>query len=214
MTTSLSLEKGHRLSLEKGLEEVTLGLGWVPRQNVSGPAIDPDASAFALRRDGKVRNDEWVIYYNQTTSPDGDSVNPASIEAAGDDRGGGDELAALADVDDSEQIHVRLQQVPLFVERIAFVVTIHHAAQRHHNFGLLRNCYIRVFDTNTGDELGRYDLQEDFDTADAVVFGVLVRTRSRDDDPGSWHFEAVGERLDVSKYDAGLGGFFQMYGVI
>ena len=42
------------------------------------------------------------------------------------------------------------------------MVTIHQAAERRQNFGQVRNAFIRIYDTTTGEETLRYDLDEDF----------------------------------------------------
>lgn len=66
------------------------------------------------------------------------------------------------------------------------MITIHEAEQRGQNFGQVRNSFIRIFDTNTNEELLKYELEEDFSIETAVEFGRIYK-RS-----GEWKFEAVG----------------------
>jgi tellurium resistance protein TerD len=202
--TGLTLEKGGHLTLEKGMvDDITFGLGWEPHPNArTNVEVDPDASAFGLCGDGQVRNNDWFIYYNQKRSPDGDSHNPASIIHMGDDRGGGKEIAELANVEDSEQIRFTLSRIPEFVTSIPLCVTIDKAQARQHHFGMLQRCYIRVFRTSDGEELGRYDLTEDAAGGDTMVFGQLTRSSS------GWIFEATSE-----SFSGNLAGLCKRYGV-
>ena len=85
-----------------------------------------------------------------------------------------------------ESIKIDLSKIDPRAEEIIFVVTIHQAAERRQNFGQVRNAFIRIYDTTTGEETLRYDLDEDFSVETAVEFGRLYRRN------GAWKFEAVG----------------------
>ncbi|MGY0035763.1 TerD family protein [Pedobacter sp. NJ-S-72] len=54
------------------------------------------------------------------------------------------------------------------------------------NFGQVNDCYIRIVDESSGNEIIRYDLKDKYTNEDAVEFGRLFRV----DD--SWEFEAMG----------------------
>lgn len=181
---TISLAKGQPLDLTKNnpsLKKITLGLGWDP--SLGGADCDLDASAFLLNATGKVSPDENFVFYNNLIS------NCKSVKHHGDNKTGGG-------AGDDEQITVDLTQVPAHIDKIVFVVTIHEAAQRGQSFGLVRNAFIRVFDTDTQAELGKVDLTEDSSVARAVIFGEIYR---RD---GEWRFKATGETV----YDNGLPG--------
>ena len=54
----INLEKGQRISMDKGLTLVGVGLGWDPNKG-TGYDFDLDASAFMLGSDGQVPAQEW-----------------------------------------------------------------------------------------------------------------------------------------------------------
>lgn len=188
---AISLSKGGNVSLSKeapGLKKAVLGLGWDARAT-DGQDFDLDASVFLLGSNGKVRNDQDFIFYNNPKSTDG------SVEHMGDNRTGAGE-------GDDETIKVNLASVPPDVEKIAIAVTIHEAETRKQNFGMVSNAFIRLVNEEDGKEVVRYDLGEDFSTETAVIFGELYRHGS------DWKFRAVGQG-----YAGGLGPLARNYGV-
>lgn len=170
----INLEKGQRISMEKGLAKVGVGLGWDPNEG-TGFDFDLDASAFMLGSNGKCPEDEYFVFYNNQKSPDG------SVESSGDDLTGGS-----SDGGDDETLTVELNKVNASVQEIVFTATIFKAMERHQNFGQVRNSYIRIYNALTDEEIARYDLDEDFSVETAVEFGRLYRHN------GEWKFEAIG----------------------
>lgn len=170
----INLEKGQRISMDKGLTLVGVGLGWDPNEG-TGYDFDLDASAFMLGENGRIPADEYFVFYNNQKSPDG------SVESTGDDLTGGN-----SDGGDDETINVDLTKVDSKIQEIVFTATIYKAEERKQNFGQVRNSYIRIYDAKTDTEIARYDLDEDFSIETAVEFGRLYR-RS-----GEWKFEAMG----------------------
>lgn len=170
----INLEKGQRISMDKGLTLVGVGLGWDPNEG-TGYDFDLDASAFMLGSNGKIPADENFVFYNNQKSPDG------SVESTGDDLTGGN-----SDGGDDETINVDLTKVDSQIQEIIFTATIYKAEERKQNFGQVRNSYIRIFDAKTDTEIARYDLDEDFSIETAVEFGRLYRRG------GEWKFEAIG----------------------
>lgn len=194
----ISLSKGSNISLTKtapGLKRAIIGLGWDPRAT-DGQDFDLDASAFMLNADGKCAQEKHFIFYNEMVSP------CKSVTHTGDNRTGeGD--------GDDEQLIVDLTLVPADVEKIAITVTIHDAAVRNQNFGQVGGAFIRIVDADTSnpdatadDSIVRYDLQEDYSTETAMVFGELYRHN------GDWKFRAVGQG-----YAGGLGAMAAQYGL-
>lgn len=103
-----------------------------------------------------------TIFYNQLKSDNG------AIEHTGDNRTGeGD--------GDDEVVKVNLTQVPADVDKIVVTVTIHDAAARSQNFGQVANAFIRVVNEETGTEVVRFDLAEDYSVETAMVFGEVYR---------------------------------------
>ena len=170
----INLEKGQRISMDKGLTLVGVGLGWDPNEG-PGYDFDLDACAFMLGSNGKIPADEYFVFYNNQKSPDG------SVESTGDDLTGGN-----SDGGDDETINVDLTKVDSQIQEIIFTATIYKAEERKQNFGQVRNSYIRIFDAKTDTEIARYDLDEDFSIETAVEFGRLYRRG------GEWKFEAIG----------------------
>lgn len=170
----INLEKGQRISMDKGLTLVGVGLGWDPNEG-TGYDFDLDASAFMLGESGRIPTDEYFVFYNNQKSPDG------SVESTGDDLTGGN-----SDGGDDETINVDLSKVDPKIQEIVFTATIYKAEERRQNFGQVQNSYIRIYDAKTNAEIARYDLDEDFSIETAVEFGRLYR---RGDE---WKFEAMG----------------------
>ena len=188
---AISLNKGGNLSLSKtdpSLNQVLIGLGWDARAT-DGVDFDLDASAFLLAANDKVRGESDFIFYNQTRSPEG------SVEHTGDNRTGeGD--------GDDEAVKINLAKVPADVQKIAITVTIHDAQNRGQNFGQVQNAFIRVVNDQTNVEIVRFDLNADYSTETAMIFGELYRHNNE------WKFRAVGQG-----YNGGLSAMCSQYGI-
>ena len=188
----VNLQKGQKVSLTKGnpgLSKVVVGLGWDVNQFDTGGAFDLDAAAFLLGENGKAAVSEDFVFYGNLTHPSG------SVQHLGDN------LTGAGDGDD-EQMKVDLSKVPVNVAKIAFTVTIYEAEQRRQNFGQVNNAFIRVYNEETGEEMVRYDLGEDFSIETAAVFGELYKNN------GEWKFNAIG-----CGYQGGLAALCANYGV-
>lgn len=192
---AVSLSKGGKVSLAKvaadagvsSLTKITVGLGWDCNRYDGGADFDLDAAAFMCGQNGKVRNDNDFIFYNNKTG--------AGVVHTGDNRtGDGD--------GDDEQIKVDLTAVPADVEEINFTVTIDQADTRNQNFGMVENSFIRIVDDATGTELLRYDLGEDYSVETAIVVAKLYRNN------GEWKFNAIG-----SGFSGGLAALCGNFGI-
>lgn len=188
----ISLQKGQKVDLTKGnptLKHILVGLGWDVNRYDGGFAFDLDASAFLLGANGQTPNTDAFIFYGNLKHPSG------AVEHMGDN------LTGEGDGDD-EQILVDLTKIPDSIEKIAFTVTIYEAEQRRQNFGQVDNSFIRIVDNDTGKELIRYDLGEDFSIETAIVVGEIYRHG------GGWKFNAVG-----SGFQDGLAALCANYGI-
>jgi len=85
---------------------------------------------------------------------------------------------------------------------MVFSVTIHEAATRSQNFGQVANAFMRVIDQNSGKELARYDLSEDYSVETAMIFGEVYRHNDE------WKFKAIG-----AGFEGGLGPLARSMGV-
>ena len=188
----ISLKKGQKVSLTKGnpgLKNVVVGLGWDTNAYDTGADFDLDAAAFCLTDSGKVSSQNDFVFFGNLNHVSG------AISHLGDN------LTGAGDGDD-EQIKIDLSRVPAEITKIAFTVTIYEAEARRQNFGQVSNAFVRIFDENTGEELLRYDLGEDFSIETAVVFGELYKNGDE------WKFNAIG-----SGYQGGLAALCNMYGI-
>ena len=150
----INLEKGQRISMDKGLSLVGVELGWNPNEG-TGFDFDLDASAFMLGENGQIPQQEFFVFYGNQKAPD------SSVESTGDDLIGGE----------GETLNVDLTKVSSQIKEIIFTATIYKAEERRQNFGQVRNSYIRIYDAKTNTEIARYDLDEDFSVETAVEFG-------------------------------------------
>jgi tellurium resistance protein TerD len=186
---AINLQKGQKIDI--GLSKMTVGLGWNPNEG-TGYDFDLDVSAIMIDANRFVPQDEFFVFYNNVDSPD------TAVHHTGDDPSGGN-----SDGGDDESINIDLTKVDSKIQEILFVVTIHEAQARRQNFGQVRDSYIRIIDEQTGAEVCKYELGEDFSIETAVEFGRLYR-RS-----GAWKLEAsgVGYKEDLafflSKYFKG-----------
>lgn len=182
---SINLTKGQRVGVNS--QKFSVGLGWDVNESDTGAAFDLDASAFVLGENKKVITDKHFIFYNNLSSPDAAVIHT------------GDNLTGQGDGDD-ETIQIDISKINPLTREICFVVTIHEADSRKQNFGQVRNSFIRIYDTNTNEEILKYELGEDFSIETAVEFGRLYLK------DGNWKFEAIGVGFSgglqqfVSKY--------------
>lgn len=175
MGASLNLKKNDVLDLTKknpGLEEVLLGAGWDVSHN--GQDFDLDIAAFLLNGAGKVQNvPADVVFFNNMKAP--------GIELLGDNRTGAGE-------GDDEIIHIKLKELPSYVEKIVFIVTIFEAQNKRQTFGMVDNSYVRLLDARHDNrELCIFNLKENGSTSTAVVFSEMIKQG------GEWQFKALGE---------------------
>lgn len=191
---AVSLVKGQRVSLDKGLQLALVGLGWDVNRYDGAADFDLDASAFLLGKNGKVRKDDDFIFYGNLQSSDGSVTHT------------GDNLTGAGEGDD-ETLFIDFSKVPEDVEKIAITVTIYDADVRNQNFGQVSNAYVRVAkrageNDTIGSELLRYDLGEEFSVETALVVCELYRYGN------TWKFNAVG-----AGYQGGLYALCKAFGV-
>jgi tellurium resistance protein TerD len=178
---AINLQKGQRENINA--PKFTVGLGWDTNNTSTGTAFDLDASLFLLGENKKLISDNHFIFYNNLESPD-KAVIHSGDNLTGDGAG------------DDEQIKIDLTKIDPAVKEITVVVTIHEADARRQNFGQVRNSFIRIFNTDTNEEILKYELDEDFSIETAVEFGRIYNRN------GEWKFEAVGsgQREGLEKF--------------
>ncbi|MNI01054.1 General stress protein 16U [compost metagenome] len=186
----LILAKGQKLDLTKnnpGLDNLRVGLGWDINQ-LQGSSYDLDTEVFLLNQSGQVPSSSHIVFYNNSASPDG------SVRYSGDNKTG------LGSGDD-EFVEIQLSKVSADIQKIVFTATIDEAIRKNQNFGQVVNAYIRIVNQNTGMELCRFDLSEDYSTAISMVVGEVYRHGNE------WKFNAIGNGLTLD-----LAGICAHYG--
>lgn len=189
---AVNLSKGQKVDLTKGnpgLTKVVVGLGWDTNKYDGGSEFDLDSAAFLTDASGKVTADTDFVFFNNLVHP---SKGVTHL---------GDNLTGEGDGDD-EQIKLELPLIPANIEKVSFTVTIHEAEARGQNFGQISNAFIRIMNEDSGEELIRYDLSEDYSIETAVVVGELYRHN------GEWKFAAIG-----AGFEGGLASLCGNFGI-
>ncbi|MBP6039948.1 MAG: TerD family protein [Flavobacterium sp.] len=190
MAEVINLRKGDKVAV--GFTNITVGLGWEPNEG-TGAGYDLDVSAIMIDEKRKMPNKDYFVFYGNLNSPDG------ALTHTGDDPDG-----TSSDGEDDESIIIDITKVNPSVQEILFVVTIDGAADKNQNFGQVRDSYIRLIDNNTGKEVMKYELGEDFSIETGIEFGRLYRRNNE------WKFDAsgIGYKEDLafflSKYFEGV----------
>jgi tellurium resistance protein TerD len=208
---ALNLKKGSSFNLAKEapkLKIAGIGLGWNPNEEDGGPDFDLDVSAFLLGDNGKVPADEYVVFYGselKMDTPDG----PRPYSGDGSVLGAVDAIDGTeSDGEDDEDMKIEFDKIWEGVSQIVITVSITKYPNDQkkdkrtllQNFGMVEDCYIRLWDDETGVEILKYDLKEKFTNEDAVEFGRFVRVGN------SWEFIATGE-----KYNGSLNKFIELF---
>jgi tellurium resistance protein TerD len=191
---ALNLIKGSKFNLAKEapkLKVTGIGLGWDPNETPGGPNFDLDVSCFLLTN-GKVPADDYVVFYGSELKTkegrpySGDGSVLGSVDAID---------GTESDGADDEDMRIYFDKVWEGITEIVITVTItkypndtlKDKRTLDLNFGMVNDCYIRVWDDETGKELFRYNLKESFSNEDAVEFGRFIKVND------SWEFEATGK---------------------
>ncbi len=140
---------------------------------------DLNSGTFKLEPYDSVKYPDKEKDYREKSRP----VSP-NFEVIGslDDKDG-----RTSDGDDDEDMIIDLSKLHPDAKEIIIIVSIYDAKERdNQNFGQVRNSYIRVVETITGNEILKYELDEDFSSEDAVEFGRIYKRNE------TWRFEALG----------------------
>ena len=82
---AVRLSKGQKIDLTKSnpnLKEIIVGLGWDSNQASSSYSFDLDASAFLMGSNGKVKDENDLVFYNNPSGGQG------SVKHSGDNKKG------------------------------------------------------------------------------------------------------------------------------
>ena len=189
---AVRLSKGQKVDLTKSnpnLKEIIVGLGWASNPAASSYNFDLDASAFLIGSNGKVKDENDLVFYNNPSGGQG------SVKHSGDNKKG-------SGAGDDEQIRINLSAVPAYIERIAFTITINDAQKKRQSFGDIKNSYVRILNASTNELLLNYELGQEFSIETAIVAAELYRHA------GEWKFNAI-----ASGFQGGLGALCHNFGL-
>jgi tellurium resistance protein TerD len=188
---SITLEKKQKLQLKKSVTKYKVALGWKANDR-SGKEFDVDASIFVLYQDGQVKNDS-VVFYNQKSLFDG------KIKHLGDNKTGYKENSSNKIC---ETILVDLDGIDDQITTLAITVTIHDFETRKLNFGMIKDCFVILYDANTDEQVLKYSLSDEVPTATGLHFANIQKNGN------IWEFAAIGEPINN-----GLGGACDKFGL-
>ncbi len=176
------IQKGQKIALENGmaLSKLKACFGW----NTNNPQCDVDVSAYLLGENGKVPGDNWFVFYGQDQSPDG------SVSLQTEDK------------EDRQSVIIDLHKLHPAVKKIVFVLTINEAFEKHLNFGMIGDAYVRILHGQTGQELTSFQMTEYYSNVISMMIGEVYNHN------GVWKFNAVGNGVAKD-----LAGLCQLYGV-
>lgn len=176
------VQKGQKVPLETAgkLTKIKACFGW----NVTNPSCDVDVSAFLLNSSGRVLGDMWFVFYGQEASPDGSTVFSVDNGA------------------DRELISVDFTKLNPGVSKIVFVLTINEALEKHLNFSMLNEAYVRIINCADNNELTSFKMNEYYSNVTSMMIGEIYQHN------GAWKFNAVGNGVERD-----LAGLCELYGV-
>lgn len=197
-TGLINLDKDQKIDLTKthaALLIIGFGLGWNVR-STQGEAFDLDACILCLRN-GKWNGSQGDLMFWGSPAT-GNTANTSERGILGGAvLHSGDNLTGAGDGDD-EVLSVELSKIPADVTELIQGIVIHQAAARGQNFGKVNGAYCRIFDKQTGEEIAKYDLSEDYSGATLVVVGKMYRHNNE------WKYQAIGTGMtgDLNSFAA------------
>jgi tellurium resistance protein TerD len=152
--------------------QLVAGIGWRPGHLSVEPDID--LSAFLLGADERLPDTDFLVFYNNVESPD---------RAL---RYSGDPMHIRENGADQKSLSLDFTRLAPRIQSILLVATIHEAETYRHDFGVIEGAYVRLLDPNSGEEILRYGLVDDFAPETGLQFARFRRTGD------SWQLEALG----------------------
>ena len=173
-----TLKKGEKYSIDSTIKRLDIEIGWDAPNN-----YDINGSAFLLNKQGKVQVDSDMIFYN----------NPSSLEHS---------VIRLEPLtNNQEQFLIELDMIPLAIERIAFVLTIHESTESNKNFRKVKSLNVNIRNGFSGTALVSFPMGN-FTNETAIISFELYRYRN------GWKINAVS-----SGFYGGLDDICIQYGL-
>lgn len=160
---STMLAPGQNLSITRQnphSQEIAVDFSWdAPR------GTEVDSSAFALTAQGRVRNDDDFVFYNQP------SLAGGGIRRAPEGR----------------RFTVDLQRLPADIDKVAFTLTIHEGQVRGQSFANLHQLRADILDAHTQTAIAALQLETGGMHETALIVVELYRRNAE------WKVRAVGQ---------------------
>lgn len=137
-------------------QSMKIGLGW----DGSASLFDLDMMALLIDRTNTLHSSEHIVFYNQLTAFGG------ALLLSNDNRTG-------AGIGDDEELYVQLSMLPPSIDKIVLAIALHQSGER--TFRDVNEAFVRMVNDETGEEMVRYELGEDFSEAVGVVIGDVRR---------------------------------------
>lgn len=169
-----NLKKGDALSLSKidfELTNIHIGLGWDAPETYNGSNFDIDASVSLINN--KLEEIEQV-YFGNLDSNDG-AINHQGDNLTGDGDG------------DDEEIYVNFKKINPQVTRLLVVADIFGGKLRKQCFKQVTNAFMRIVNKNTGKEIVRFNLNEQYGEYTGIIIGEFILYNNE------WIFNAIGQ---------------------
>lgn len=204
---ALNLVKGQTESISAAIKKLRVGLGWEPNEKLSSFDFDLDVSAFLLGENGRVLNDNYLVFYNSELRVHPSKLyqfeyyDPAKYPNREEDYRKGtrpvdpdfsvhgsidDTSGKVSDGGDDENLNVDLARVSEKVHEIIIVASIYEYDVRRQNFGQVDDSYISIYDELNNNMLYKYELNEDFSTCTSIEFCRIYRRGAE------WKVQATG----------------------
>lgn len=159
------------------------------KYNSSDFVFDIDISAFiCTTKDNEpmLIDDSHFVFYNNKSCPNNAVVNMGKKQTSDYH---------------TESVAIDLTKLSQCVNEISLILSINDFDVRKQNFGMLPNCGVTLYDTDTGDKIMSIQINENFRRNVSVQLGSLFKAQNE------WKFKSLG-----IGYDFGLIEFVKGYG--
>ena len=184
---AINLKKGQRISLTKedpSLKQIMCGLGWDVAPKSGGffggnKQFDLDSSVLCLDAEKKLRDVKDIIYFG--------NLRHSSSAIAHQ----GDNLTGAGEGDD-EVINIDLPLIPADISYLVFAINIYKCNQRHQDFGMVENAFVRLVNRANNQELARYNLSgSEYQGMTGMILAEVYRHNNE------WKMAAVGNGFKI-----------------
>lgn len=173
MILAIRVLKGQEIDITKnnpGLKKIKITLGWKVTKS-DKIKYDFDSSVFLCNEQGKMVDNKHFVFYNNKTDPS------ESVIHLGDDKTG---------EKGEEGIIILLDEIPVEVCKLVFVVSIHEGKKKNQNFGQVDSSCLKILDEENAEELIRFDLKNEFSSETAIIIGEMYKKNEE------WKFKTKG----------------------